>query len=276
MSHLEQKEEGTTAGGAQARQADQTRQAERHARELARTNTILREKVQEKTALLEAASHDLKNPFFGIRALSEIVLENERLHSSDERKIRLIRNSAAEALQHIDDLLRSAAETRKGSANLTVLDATDLVQWVVQGFAPQAEWKGQHLRCAVDDAPCDVKGDQRQLREAVSNLVSNALKYAPSGARIDVVVERRGEEVRIAVTDEGPGLSEKDQERMFAPFQRLSPEPTGGESASGLGLYLLKQIVERHEGRVEVVSARGEGSTFALLLPAVGQNENAS
>lgn len=274
--NLRAKKEGRRGSSASVGEV-QARQTERYARELVRTNAILREEVEQKAALLRAAAHDLKNPFFGIQALAEIVLESDALSPQDERKIRLIRESAADALKRIDELLRSARETTKRSVPLTVLDASSLVERVVQAFEPQAEWKRQTLICTLDDAAaCHVEGDWRRLREAVSNLVSNALKYSPSGTQTNVVVKRCGERVRIAVTDEGPGLSKQDQERMFAPFQRLSAKPTGGESASGLGLYLTKQIVERHEGEVEVISARGDGSTFAIVLPAVRRPDVAS
>lgn len=246
-----------------------SRRPERYARELSRINDVLRNEVEQKTALLEAAAHDLKNPFFGIQALAEIVLENENLTPQSERKIRMVRDSAVEGLEVIDDLLRSAAEARKQGSDLTVLDVGSLVEWVVQGFEPHAERKGQHLSCQVDSASCFVEGNRRRLREAVSNLVSNALKYAPSNTRTDVAVRRNGDDVWITVTDEGPGLSERDQARMFVPFQRLSPKPTHGESASGLGLHLVKQIVEKHQGRVDVDSVLGEGSTFTIVLPAV-------
>lgn len=260
-------DEAKTGGTSRAKDG---RTEQRYARELARTNETLRDEVENKTALLEAAAHDLKNPFFGIQALAEIVLETESLSPQSERKLRLIRQSADDALNVINDLMRSAAEAHTGRANFTVLDAGRLVEWVVQGFQPQAEGKGQRLRCEVDDsASCLVEGDRPRLREAVSNLVSNALKYSPPAQSIDVVVDRHGDQVRIAVTDEGPGLSEKDQARMFAPFQRLSPDPTGGESASGLGLYRVQQLVELHRGRIEVDSAVGQGSTFSIVLPVV-------
>jgi signal transduction histidine kinase len=247
----------------------QKQQLEAYNRELLRTNETLRHTLEEKSKLLGMAAHDLKNPLFGIRALSEIVLETEALSDKNERKLTLIRQSADETLHLIDGLLTTAASAAQAERDPERVDLAALTQWVVRSFEPQAERKDQVLSCTVDRAaPCVVRGDRRTLREAVANLVGNALKYSPPGEAVDVRVDGRGEGVQVAVSDDGPGLSERDQQRMFAPFQRLSPEPTGGEGSSGLGLYIVKEIVDQHGGTIEVDSAPGEGSTFVLNLPA--------
>ena len=236
-------------------------------RELLRTNDQLRRTVEEKSKLLGVAAHDLKNPLFGIRALSEIVLENEELGPRVARKMNLIRESADEAMTLIDDLLASAASSARTEADTELVDLGSLAQWVVHSFDPHAQRKDQDLHCSVADEGCVVQGSKRKLREAISNLVSNALKYSPPGETVDVFVNRRNGRVEIAVEDDGPGLSEADQQRMFAPFQRLTPNPTGEESSSGLGLYIVKQVVDVHDGEIEVDSTLGEGSTFRVLFP---------
>lgn len=250
----------------------QQRELERFNRELLRTNERLQSTVEEKSTLLGVAAHDLKNPLFGIRALSEIVLEQEELSPSVERKLMLIFESADGALDRIDELLASAAGSAQVEAEIEPVDVSALVRWVVQSFEPQAERKEQALRVQIEDE-CVVAGDRRQLREAIANLVSNALKYSPPGESVDVFVNRQNGIVEVAVDDEGPGLSETDQNRMFAPFQRLGPTPTGGESSSGLGLYIVKQVVDLHEGVIDVDSSPGAGSTFRVRLPAITPDE---
>lgn len=245
----------------------QKEKLETYNRELLRANEALRETVEEKSRLLGMAAHDLKNPLFGIRALSEIVLETESLSAKSERKLNLIRESADETLHLIDGLLTSAATSSQTENDREAVDVGELIRWIVQGFEPQADRKGQTIYCRVPEKACVVLGDKRRLREAINNLISNAVKYSPSGEDVHVVIERHEDTVHIAVSDAGPGLSETDQKRMFAPFQRLSARPTGGESSSGLGLYIVKQIAEIHDGTVEVETAPGEGSTFTLVLP---------
>ena len=247
----------------------QKRQLESYNQELLRTNETLRKTVEEKSKLLGMAAHDLKNPLFGIRALAEIVLETGDLSSRDERKLNLIRESADENLHLIDDLLATAAGSAQVDPEMQPVDVEALTQWVVRSFAPHAERKAQALRYSVEtDQDCIVEGNKRKLREAIDNLVSNALKYSPPEATVCVEVDRQGEEVIVSVRDAGPGLSESDQQRMFAPFQRLSPEPTGDEGSSGLGLYIVKNIVDMHDGRIEVDTEIGKGSTFTLAFAA--------
>jgi signal transduction histidine kinase len=246
------------------------RQLEVYNRELLRTNEALRQTIEEKSRLLGMAAHDLKNPLFGIRALSEIVLETGGLPEKSERKLTLIRDSADDTLRLIEDLLATAATSEQTERAHQEVDLAALAQWVVRSFDPQADRKDQTLSCDVQtDTPCVVEGDKRKLREAVANLVSNALKYSPPGAVVEMYVDQCDDRVQVAVVDSGPGLSEIDRQRLFAPFQRLSAEPTGGEGSSGLGLYIVKQIIDAHGGTIDVVTELGEGSTFTLLLPAI-------
>lgn len=254
-----------TARSAKVR--EQNKKLEDYNRELVETNRRLRETVEEKSRLLGVATHDLKNPLFGMRALSEIVLETEPLSDRARRKVDLIRESAQETLELINDLMASAASTAEGALEPEPVDVGALTEWVVHSFLPQAHRKDQMLHCTVPDAPCVVAGDRRKLREAMNNLVSNALKYSAPRESVHVSVEQHNRHVVVSVSDHGPGLSSRDQEQLFAPFQRLTPDPTGDEGSSGLGLYIVKQIVDLHEGRVEVDSTLGDGSTFSLHLP---------
>lgn len=246
----------------------QKQRLETYNQELLRANEALRETVEEKSKLLGMAAHDLKNPLFGIRALAEIVLESDELSDKHTRKLNLIRESADDTLHLIDDLLRTAASSVQSEAEVRPVDVAALAQWVVRSFEPHAERKGQALRCAASSDDCVVAGDKKKLQEAIDNLVSNALKYSPPGETVVVCVDRQDGAVRVSVEDAGPGLSKADQQRMFAPFQRLTPKPTGEEGSSGLGLYIVKRIAEGHDGHVEVDTALGEGSTFSLVLPS--------
>jgi len=116
--------------------------------------------------------------------------------------------------------------------------------------------------------------DRDRLREAVDNLVSNAIKYSPRGGQIELSMSVDGDTIAIAVRDEGAGLSREDISRLFGRFQRLSAKPTGGESSTGLGLSIVKRIVELHGGRIDSESpGPGRGSTFTIRLPAGLQSQ---
>jgi signal transduction histidine kinase len=111
--------------------------------------------------------------------------------------------------------------------------------------------------------------DADRIREAIDNLVSNAIKYSPIGGKITVAVTHEGAETVIRISDQGAGLSPEDLGRLFGRFQRLSAKPTAGESSTGLGLSIVKRIIDMHGGHVTAQSpGPGQGSTFTVTLPA--------
>jgi signal transduction histidine kinase len=111
--------------------------------------------------------------------------------------------------------------------------------------------------------------DADRIREAIDNLVSNAIKYSPIGGKITVTVSHEGSDTVIRIADQGAGLSPEDLGRLFGRFQRLSAKPTAGESSTGLGLSIVKRIIDMHGGHVTAESAGpGQGSTFTDTFPA--------
>jgi signal transduction histidine kinase len=111
--------------------------------------------------------------------------------------------------------------------------------------------------------------DTDRIREAIDNLVSNAIKYSPIGGRITVIVTHDEDNATIRVCDQGAGLSPEDLGRLFGRFQRLSAKPTAGESSTGLGLSIVKRIIDMHGGDVTAESSGpGQGSIFTITLPA--------
>jgi signal transduction histidine kinase len=111
--------------------------------------------------------------------------------------------------------------------------------------------------------------DADRMREAIDNLISNAIKYSPIGGKIAVVVTHEQNTTIIRIADEGAGLSPEDLGRLFGRFQRLSAKPTAGESSTGLGLSIVKRIIDMHGGQVTANSqGPGQGSTFTVILPA--------
>jgi signal transduction histidine kinase len=119
-----------------------------------------------------------------------------------------------------------------------------------------------------------IQGDEARLRQIVDNLLSNAMKYSPEGGQIAVSIKtsRAGHPntsqcVELSVTDSGQGFTDEDKTRLFGMFQRLSAQPTGGESSSGVGLASVKHLVELHGGTITLESTPGQGSTFIVRLP---------
>jgi signal transduction histidine kinase len=143
-------------------------------------------------------------------------------------------------------------------------DARKLVEEIVDLLEGASQKHRLELR--VPDHAVPLRCDQLRIGQVITNLISNAIKYSPEGGVVDVTLESHGGEVELRVTDRGMGIAECDRARIFEPFRRvgLSKETAPG---AGLGLFIVRQIVEAHRGRIEVESAPGKGSTFRVFLP---------
>jgi two-component system phosphate regulon sensor histidine kinase PhoR len=119
---------------------------------------------------------------------------------------------------------------------------------------------------AADDVPA-VAGDENQLRQVISNLVDNAIKYSPQGGDVELRLNRNGQFARIEVADSGLGIPRDEHDRIFEKFYRLDPALTRGVNGTGLGLYISRELVERMNGRISVDSEPGRGSTFVVEVP---------
>jgi signal transduction histidine kinase len=134
----------------------------------------------------------------------------------------------------------------------------------------QASAKKQRIQAAAEPS-CEVDGDEGWLGQVLENLIGNAIKYSPERHSIWVNVRKTDTTVLLEVRDEGPGLTEADMAKVFGRFQRLSARPTGGETSTGLGLSIVKQLVELHQGRVWAESGgQDKGTRFFVELPRLG------
>ncbi|NNE34303.1 MAG: response regulator, partial [Rhodothermales bacterium] len=243
--------------------------------ELVETNGALREASELKSQLLNIASHDMKNPLTAIREFARIIRDEVGEDSHLDELLELIYSSSNEMLQLVTQLLDSAAlESGQLVLNRRPVSVSSLAEIVVHRNSNQAKLKGQEITTLIDGDPDGmVSADFDRLQEAMDNLISNAIKYSPLEKPIEVAVRSTKESVRFEVKDYGPGISEEDMQKLFGKFVKLSAQPTGGESSTGLGLSIVKQIVEMHDGQVLVDSELGEGSTFIIELTALTEDE---
>jgi signal transduction histidine kinase len=226
-----------------------------------------------KSEILGKVAHDLKNPLGVITGRTEMMadfLDADPVSADKVRsQVQHIRQSADRLIGMVDTLLADAmADALNISIRREPIDVTALVQEVIEASRPLLDKKEQRI---VVDAPeyVAVSGDPDRLREAIDNLVSNAIKYSPIGGGIRISVGRSGDDTVIRVSDNGPGLSPEDMGRLFGRFQRLSAKPTAGESSTGLGLSIVKRIVELHGGQITAESlGPGSGTTFTIALPS--------
>jgi signal transduction histidine kinase/CheY-like chemotaxis protein len=225
-----------------------------------------------KAEVLGTVAHDLKNPLGVILGRSEMMNELLNLQPPNiERargQIEQIRSSVARMTSMVDELINDAMlDAEDIVLRPADIDTAAIVGAVIDANAPLAERKGQMLVYSGPDA-LPGRADPDRLREAIDNLVSNAIKYSPPGGRIIVALTSSEAGHQITVSDSGPGLTPEDEQRLFGRFQRLSAKPTGGESSTGLGLFICRRIVELHGGRITATgNGKGKGASFAITLP---------
>jgi signal transduction histidine kinase len=232
----------------------------------------LRQANSFKSEILGTVAHDLKNPLGVILGRTEILKEMiagaGALDENAKVQIAYIRDAANRLTGMVDDLVSDAmADALDITVRRESVDISVLVQEVAEANHPLAVRKQQTITVAAPAnhiAMCDAD----RVREAIDNLVSNAVKYSPIGGAIDLLVGEEDGGILIQVSDQGAGLSPEDISRLFGRFQRLSAKPTAGESSTGLGLSIVKRIVDLHGGRIAVQSAGpGKGATFKMILP---------
>lgn len=229
-----------------------------------------------KGEVLGTVAHDLKNPLGVILGRSEMMRELLELDPPNieraKSQIEQLRSSVARMTGMIDALLNDAMlDAEDIVLRVADIDTAAVIGAVIDANRPLAERKQQSL---VYAGPPSLAGraDPDRIREAIDNLVSNAIKYSPPGGRIAVTLAAGPDGHAVSISDSGPGLSEEDRGRLFGRFQRLSAKPTGGESSTGLGLFIARRIAELHGGHITAgPNADGSGATFSLTLPAAGR-----
>ncbi len=223
---------------------------------------------QTKTNLIRMAAHDLRNPLNN--ALGYTYLLNKAGDTlSDELRgyVATIQDALQRMKSITDDILSlERAEALRG-VNAQVISLADLIENAFDEFEPQAARKRQRFTLNLPAKPVLVHAEPTILYRAAINLIQNAIKYTPDAGCVAVRLDHVGREAVFEVSDNGYGIPEDQQAQLFQPFFRArSPETTSIEG-SGLGLYLVKSIVEQHGGQMIFHSAYGQGSTFGFRLP---------
>ncbi|MEK8015395.1 MAG: hybrid sensor histidine kinase/response regulator [Candidatus Parabeggiatoa sp.] len=224
--------------------------------------------LQQKNEFLSIAVHDLKNPLSAIQGFSDMI-KSDFADTSEE--IIEIADMIAMTSQQMFELVRNllevnAIESRKMDISLTVFDILPTLQWVINQYIERAKAKKITLHCHFQKPAYQALCNRDLLRQVFDNLISNAIKYSPIGKTIDIRLKQDDNSVRCEIQDEGPGLSLADQQKLFGQFTRLTPQPTGGEHSTGLGLFIVKKLVESQQGRVWCESLEGQGATFIVQL----------
>lgn len=240
---------------------------QKYALELA--NISLLDLNNEKNEFLGIAAHDLKNPLTGILLSADVVRQYAGKMNPAEltQKMQDISRTARRMQEIIINLLDiNAIESGKINISLESLDVSVIVRSVCKQFQSRAKEKGIEIHLPTDEVH-QVFGDASALTQVFENLISNTVKYSPAYKNVRVWITTSGNAVKVAIQDEGPGLSDSDKNSLFGKFARLSARPTAGEHSTGLGLFIVKKLAEAMNGRVWCESELGHGATFYVVLP---------
>lgn len=226
---------------------------------------------QLKTDMIRIASHDLRNPLSTILGYTELIRwETQQLTEKNDiaGMLKNIEMASRRMQKLVADILSLERIEEMAQHNTIVaVDMGDLVTRVFEENKPQARLLARHLHLEIPEERLIVQADQVQLREAVTNLISNAIKYTREDGEIHVRLWREDQSAVMEVQDNGYGIREEQQARLFEPFYRARTSDTVAIEGTGLGLHLVKNIIERHGGTLRFKSVFGEGSTFGIVLP---------
>ncbi len=232
---------------------------------------ITREKEIDrmKTELVSMVAHELRSPLTSISGFSELLLDPTVNREQSEEYATIILKESNRLSDLINKFLDiSKIEAGKSQAKKAPMQIRDVVDKVLDVNLHQAEKKGIVVSVKVSSNLPLVLGDPDMLEQVVLNLFSNAVKYSPENTAIEIRLKERESEVLIEVEDNGYGISEKSQQRLFEKFYRVTDNEKVREiTGTGLGLALVKEIVEIHGGAIAVHSKLGDGSTFSFTIP---------
>jgi signal transduction histidine kinase len=238
--------------------------------ENARLYGQVREANQAKSEFISCVSHELRTPMTSIRGYAEMLEKGMvgSLSSQQTEFIRTIRRNAERMQVLVSDLQDvSRIETGRLRLEMGSVAATDALDSALQATQAQIQARSQHLTVDMPDDLPPVYADRARLAQILINLLSNAYKYTPKGGHIGVRAQVQGEYVQCAVSDNGIGMSPQDQQCLFTKFFR-SEDPTVRETTgTGLGLCIVKSLVELQGGEIEVESDLGKGTTVTFTIP---------
>ena len=244
--------------------------------ELEKKNEELEEASRAKTHILSTATHELKTPLTSIIGYIDIILMRQNkvgpLNEKQQRYLQTAQRNSYRLKSLVDDLL-DISRIESGGLELTPaeLELWPEIEEIVTGMQTQIDDKNIDLVLDIPQEICPVLADKLRLGQVISNLLSNACKYSPQGARVTIRAREEDAGIRIDVSDTGIGISPEDQERLFTKFFRADNSSTREVSGSGLGLYITKHLIEAHGGHIWASSQIGQGTTFSIIWPKTGQ-----
>jgi signal transduction histidine kinase len=236
----------------------------------------LAELERARREFMQIASHELRTPLTVIRGYASLLEEGSlgEMPPVAQRALHTLLEKSSEMRAYVERMLLLARlEDGAAPPQLAALDLRRVVNDAIERVRPQVALKRGTVQVELAAAPLTVMGDPERLGTAVDNLLQNAVKFSEEPPRIEVSADRQDGTVRLVVKDHGIGIPATARTRLFEKFYRVENPSLHNVVGTGIGLYLVRQVIEGHGGRVGVDSQPGEGSAFEIALPAVAQQD---
>jgi two-component system NtrC family sensor kinase len=221
-----------------------------------------------KSDFVNVVSHDLRSPLSGILIATHLLPQVGSINDPQRELLDTVETRVRSMGALIDDLLDVGKIEAGIDFDMEPCPVNPIITEAMTSFIPQASEKSIQLVGQLDKELPLVMANMTRLRQVMSNLIGNAIKYTPDGGQVTVKAFRQDDEVRVQVIDSGIGIPAADQPHIFEKFYRVRGDHVANIKGTGLGLALVKSIVEKHNGHIWLESVFGEGSTFTVALPA--------
>jgi signal transduction histidine kinase len=237
---------------------------------IASNTESLQQALKLREQMIQNVSHELRTPLAILQGYIELMRE-EALGplTSEQREALEVMQERLNGLIRYVDLLLTLQEIQAGARSLNILDLRELVREACRAYQSRLDPQRHALRVHLPDHPVWVMGEGERLLLTLTELLENAVKFSPAGGTIQVSLAVQGPEALLEVRDEGIGIPAEAISRVFEPFYQVNGGTTRKFGGMGIGLTVVKQVVEAHQGRVEIESAVGQGTRVLLRLPIV-------
>ena len=231
-------------------------------------NAKLEKLNEEKNYIMNVVAHDLKSPLNQIQGLAEVIrLEEGKLSPTQLECLENISVSSERLSKMINRILDTRAiESEKSAFVPKDVNLKNILEHTIDNFKPLADQKKITLQAPARLPATLVKGDKQYIQQVLENILSNAIKFSPTNKKVAITLNTIDNQAVIGIKDEGPGLTEDDKKKLFVEYAKLSAQPTGGESSTGLGLSIVKKYIDLMEGDIWCESTGGQGATFYLAF----------
>ena len=222
---------------------------------------------ESQKQFIQDASHELRTPIAIAQTNIEVLEMDNKATIKDYERLKDILKMNLERMSTLSEKLLLLSESEQGKANWAMVELAPLLTELAAEFKTKAGESGINVELASIESSLPVLGDAFRLKQALVNLVDNAIKYNRPGGEVKISARADDAQVIIEIKDNGIGISQADQQRIFERFYRVDKSRSRTQGGSGLGLAIVKKIAEEHGGTVSVESTLGEGSTFRITLP---------